>query len=98
MLLERAFYTWLKNGKHRRHSRVRVSAKHIVDLAFMWLIQLSKSHWRWVRRGARGERSSRPNNDRFSDNSDFNLGGQFRPLTDVDDWKKYGAGGSWLAK
>ena len=96
MLVERGFYEWLKNGKHRRHSRVRVSAKYIVDLAFMWLIQLSKGQWRWVRRGAQGERSARPNDRRFSDNTDFNLAGQFRALVKHEDWKQLGSGGSWL--
>ena len=88
------FFAWLKNGKHRRRSRVRVSAQYIVDFAVMWLVELSKGQWRWVRRGAQGERSTRPKDQRFADNADFNLGGQFRPLT--DDWVKDGYGGKWL--
>ena len=96
LLVERGFFVWLQNGKHKRRSRVRVSAQYIVDFMVMRLIQLPEGQWRWVRRGAQGERSKRPSDDRFSDNSDFNLGGQFRPLS--EDWDNDGYGGAWLCK
>jgi len=71
-MLERKHWEWIQSGKSKDRNRIPVDPDQYVAFDKMLLIDSNDpSNIHGVRRGEKGERLSRPSDDKYMDNSNF---------------------------